>query len=268
MLAGTTAAVEVVGHAEDLLERDPTAHTDVDQSLIAKLPIESSAGLNQVITLASPGVVADSNGFFHPDRRPRADAVLDRQPADHRPAKPGVLQPDFAGRGAVARGHHRRGARRVRRQDAAWSCTSSPSPGSIRRSRRAAPSFGYGSFKSPTGDLNLGGGSHSVRQLSCRSRDRARTGISIRRSSRPLHEPATTRRSSTVSTSTRATPTPSTSTFKRRSRASTCRTRTIRTTWTDSASGHQLVQRRARLLARHRLERAVHGQRIRSPRSP
>ena len=26
----------------------------------------SSAGLNQVITLASPGVVADSNGFFHP----------------------------------------------------------------------------------------------------------------------------------------------------------------------------------------------------------
>src|SRR5205814_9645856 len=57
----------VVGHAQDLLERSPTAHTDVDQSLIAKLPIEtSSGGLNQVVTLASPGVVADSNGFFHP----------------------------------------------------------------------------------------------------------------------------------------------------------------------------------------------------------
>ena len=66
-LAGATATVDVVGHAEDLLERDPTAHTDIDQSLIAKLPIESvAAGLNQVITLASPGVVADSNGFFHP----------------------------------------------------------------------------------------------------------------------------------------------------------------------------------------------------------
>ena len=65
-LAGATATVEVVGHAEDLLERDPTAHTDIDQSLIAKLPLESSSGLNQVITLASPGVVADSNGFFHP----------------------------------------------------------------------------------------------------------------------------------------------------------------------------------------------------------
>src|SRR5438128_1470618 len=50
-LAGATEAVSVVGHAEDLLERDPTAHTDVDQSLIARLPVETAAGLNQVITL-------------------------------------------------------------------------------------------------------------------------------------------------------------------------------------------------------------------------
>ena len=65
-VAGTTESVSVVGHSEDLLERDPTAHTDIDQSLIRKLPLESSSGLNQVITMASPGVVADSNGFFHP----------------------------------------------------------------------------------------------------------------------------------------------------------------------------------------------------------
>src|SRR5205085_9287561 len=65
-LAGATTSVDVVGHAEDLLERDPSAHTDVDQSLIAKLPIESSSGLNQIVTMASPGVVSDSNGFFHP----------------------------------------------------------------------------------------------------------------------------------------------------------------------------------------------------------
>ena len=65
-LAGTTSSVEVVAHVEELLERDPTAHTDVDQSLIDKLPIETSSGLNQVITMASPGVVADANGFFHP----------------------------------------------------------------------------------------------------------------------------------------------------------------------------------------------------------
>jgi hypothetical protein len=63
-LAGTSTEVQVVGHAE-LLERDPTPHTDIDQSLIDKLP-SGSVGLNQVVTMASPGVVADSNGFFHP----------------------------------------------------------------------------------------------------------------------------------------------------------------------------------------------------------
>src|SRR5258708_11797255 len=64
-VAGATTSVEVIGHAE-MVERDPTAHTDVDQSQIDKMPIETSGGLNQVVTLASPGVVADSNGFFHP----------------------------------------------------------------------------------------------------------------------------------------------------------------------------------------------------------
>ncbi len=61
-----STTVEVVGHTTDLLERDPTSHTDIDQTLVARLPLESSGGLNQVITLASPGVVADANGFFHP----------------------------------------------------------------------------------------------------------------------------------------------------------------------------------------------------------
>src|SRR5262249_55647232 len=57
---------DVVGHAEDLLERDPSAHTDIDQALIAKLAIgPPSSGLNQVVTLASPAEVSASNGFFH-----------------------------------------------------------------------------------------------------------------------------------------------------------------------------------------------------------
>jgi hypothetical protein len=64
-LAAATQTVEVIGKA-DLLETNPTAHTDVDQSLVQKLPLEAVGGLNQAITLAAPGVVADSNGFFHP----------------------------------------------------------------------------------------------------------------------------------------------------------------------------------------------------------
>ena len=43
------------------------AHTDVSQSLLSNLPISSTGqGLSDAITLTSGGVVADSNGFFHP----------------------------------------------------------------------------------------------------------------------------------------------------------------------------------------------------------
>ena len=52
--------------AQDLVENDPTTHTDVDRSLFDKLPLESqSSSLSSLVTLASPGVSADSNGLFH-----------------------------------------------------------------------------------------------------------------------------------------------------------------------------------------------------------
>ena len=107
----------VVGHAEDLLERDPTAHTDIDQSLMAKLPIETS-------WRAEPGGHAGVarrrrrlERVLPSDRRSRADAVLDRQPADHRPAEPHLFESDFAGCRAVDGSDHRRRAGRVRRQE-------------------------------------------------------------------------------------------------------------------------------------------------------
>jgi len=60
--AATT--VEVSG--EDLLENSPTFHTDVDRKLFQKLPLESqSSTLSSLVTLASPGISADSNGLFH-----------------------------------------------------------------------------------------------------------------------------------------------------------------------------------------------------------
>ncbi len=61
--ASTTVTVE---SGEDLLEDDPTFHTDVDRGLFQKLPLESqSSSLSSLVTLASPGVAADSNGLFH-----------------------------------------------------------------------------------------------------------------------------------------------------------------------------------------------------------
>ncbi|HLZ11621.1 MAG TPA: TonB-dependent receptor [Candidatus Acidoferrum sp.] len=62
--ANTQITVESKG--EDLVENDPTFHTDVDTSLTERMPLESqSSSVSSLVTLASPGVVADSNGLFH-----------------------------------------------------------------------------------------------------------------------------------------------------------------------------------------------------------
>jgi hypothetical protein len=61
--ATTTVTVEAGG---DLVETQPTTHTDIDRALFQKLPLESqSSSLSSLVTLASPGVAADSNGLFH-----------------------------------------------------------------------------------------------------------------------------------------------------------------------------------------------------------
>jgi hypothetical protein len=62
----SSESVTVETSAEDLLENTPTFHTDVDRNLIDKLPLESaSSSVSSLVTLASPGVAADSNGLFH-----------------------------------------------------------------------------------------------------------------------------------------------------------------------------------------------------------
>jgi hypothetical protein len=60
------AATTVQVSGEDLIENDPTFHTDVDRDLFVKVPLESqSSTLSSLVTLSSPGVAADSNGLFH-----------------------------------------------------------------------------------------------------------------------------------------------------------------------------------------------------------
>ncbi len=50
----------------DLVENDAAMHTDIDRSLIDRMPIESAtSGLSAIVTQASPGVAADSNGLMH-----------------------------------------------------------------------------------------------------------------------------------------------------------------------------------------------------------
>jgi hypothetical protein len=62
--ASTTVTVST--DAGDLVENDPVTHTDVDRDLFDKLPLESqSSSVSSLVTLATPGIAADSNGLFH-----------------------------------------------------------------------------------------------------------------------------------------------------------------------------------------------------------
>ncbi len=62
----TSSTSVTVETGSDLVENDPTAHTDIDRNIINRLPLESqSSSLSSLVTLSSPGVAADSNGLFH-----------------------------------------------------------------------------------------------------------------------------------------------------------------------------------------------------------
>ncbi len=160
LAAAVSTSVEVVGHGE-LVERDPTAHTDIDQSLISKLPIESSSGLNQVITLSSPGVVADSNGFFHPiGDHAQTQFSIDNQPVTDQQSRiySNQISPDAVQAMEVITGV----------APAEYGDKSSLVVHIVTKSGLDHPkptggvTLNYGSFRSPGADVNVGAGSHTI----------------------------------------------------------------------------------------------------------
>ena len=65
-IATGTQTVTVTSEANDLIEKTPTNHTDIDRAMFKRLPLESSSSsLSSLVTLASPGIAEDSNGLFH-----------------------------------------------------------------------------------------------------------------------------------------------------------------------------------------------------------
>jgi Carboxypeptidase regulatory-like domain/TonB-dependent Receptor Plug Domain len=65
-VAAAASTVTVEANSGDLIENDPTFHTDVDRDLFIKVPLESqSSSLSSLVTVSTPGVSADSNGLFH-----------------------------------------------------------------------------------------------------------------------------------------------------------------------------------------------------------
>src|SRR5262245_36089436 len=88
-VAGLSETVRVEAGAGDIIENVPYAHADVDVSTLNKLPVLSpAAGLSDAIMLASPGVVADSNGFFHPlGDHAQTSFAIDGQPISDQQSK-------------------------------------------------------------------------------------------------------------------------------------------------------------------------------------
>jgi hypothetical protein len=88
-IGAATESVTVSSSAADVIENVPTTHTDVDQTLITRLPVRSpGSGLSDVVTQAAPGVVADSNGFFHPlGDHAQTSYSIDNQPVSDQQSK-------------------------------------------------------------------------------------------------------------------------------------------------------------------------------------
>ncbi|HXG84287.1 MAG TPA: carboxypeptidase-like regulatory domain-containing protein, partial [Pyrinomonadaceae bacterium] len=78
---GTQATVEVAGD-QNLLENVPTTQTNVNQTLLQRLPTSSPAsGLSDAVILTTPGIATDANGFFHPlGDHAQTSIFLDNQP--------------------------------------------------------------------------------------------------------------------------------------------------------------------------------------------
>lgn len=66
-IATSTTSVEVHSDAGDIVESVPMAHTDVDSNLFTKLPETGTGqGVTDVLRMAVPDVVGDSDGLIHP----------------------------------------------------------------------------------------------------------------------------------------------------------------------------------------------------------
>ncbi len=88
-VAGVNVAITVESASDKSLENVPYAHNDLSDESFSKLPVlSSSSGLSDAITMGTPGVVADSNGFFHPlGDHAQATFSIDGQPISDQQSK-------------------------------------------------------------------------------------------------------------------------------------------------------------------------------------
>jgi hypothetical protein len=156
-LAGSSQTVTVEAD-QDMVENEPSAHTDIDRNLYSKLPTESvNAPMSSLVALSTPGIASDSNGLFHPlGEHADASFSVDGQPISDQQSRifsnqlpvnavesmeiiNGVVPPEYGDKPSL-----------IIRTTTRSGLNSAPH-GQI--------SAGYGSFGTTNSDLSLGFGS-------------------------------------------------------------------------------------------------------------
>jgi hypothetical protein len=125
------------------------------------MPIESQAGLNQVITLASPGVVADSNGFFHPiGDHAQTQFSIDNQPVTDQQSR---IYSNQISSDAVQSMEVITGVAPAEYGDKSSLVVHIVTKSGLDQSKPSgSASIDYGSFKTPAAEVNVGAGTHTI----------------------------------------------------------------------------------------------------------
>jgi len=117
--SATTVTVEATG---DLVETDPTFHTDVDRDLFNKVPMESeSSSLSSWLRKPLPALRPTPTAFSMASaitRPTRFQWTASPSPT----AEQGLLQPDSGQLDSIHRGHLWRATGRIRRQNQPGNC--------------------------------------------------------------------------------------------------------------------------------------------------
>jgi hypothetical protein len=161
-LGSTSESVNVETESNDVIRNTPIASTVVDRTLINTLPTESTnAPLSSLVTLSTPGIVSDSNGFFHPlGEHADTGFSIDGQPVTDQQSRifsnqmsvnaiqsinvvNGVIAPEFGDKASVVI------------QTTTRSGLDTPTPhGSV--------GFSYGSFGTSTANIAFGYGTKRI----------------------------------------------------------------------------------------------------------
>jgi Carboxypeptidase regulatory-like domain len=138
------------------------AETEVSQGLIQNLPTESvNAALSSILTLATPGVAADSNGGFHPlGEHAETSFSIDGQPISDQQSR---IFSNQISASTIQEMQTLQGAPPAEFGDKTSLIIQATTRSGLNTGKaRGSISAGYGSFATPTASMTLGSGSRTL----------------------------------------------------------------------------------------------------------